>query len=361
MSVSPPPSPLVSYIAPGAPATRRPASGDEPFLRPEVGFTPKWYREALGISFGEAWHTDVAYRRESVLAMRGERCRRFADTQAACDGPLDLLTGVFGACTVAAIYGVPILYTPDNWPNCEHAYLSEEEVTALEPPDLDENGFFQGLMAQVDQIEALEGKVEGYINWQGVLNNAYRLRGEELFTDLIVRPELCSRLFDCVCETMIDAASRLHTRQRESGVQVDFFTVSNCLVNMLSPGQYRDFLLPCDQRIAEAFGCIGIHNCAWNADPYLESYAEVPHVAYIDMGLESDLVRARERFPEARRALMYTPMDLAGKPMDTIRADLERIAVDYGPCDLVLADIEDTTPDERVLEVLELCGELSQA
>jgi len=61
---------LISYIAPAAPAMRRPASGDEPFVRPEMGFTPKWYRAALGIDFGQRWHCDPAYRRETVLAMR---------------------------------------------------------------------------------------------------------------------------------------------------------------------------------------------------------------------------------------------------------------------------------------------------
>jgi len=56
------PDQLVSYIALAAPATRRPTRGDEPFLRPEIGFTPNWYRQAVGIDFGERWHTDFAYR-----------------------------------------------------------------------------------------------------------------------------------------------------------------------------------------------------------------------------------------------------------------------------------------------------------
>ena len=54
---------LVSYIALSAPATRRPGTGDEPFLRPEFGFTPKWYRDAVGVDFGERWHLDPEYRR----------------------------------------------------------------------------------------------------------------------------------------------------------------------------------------------------------------------------------------------------------------------------------------------------------
>src|SRR5574340_1034184 len=103
---------FISYIAPGAPATRRPAPGDEPFLRPEVGFTPRWYREALGIDFGRRWHTEVRYRRETVLAMRHELRRRFPGTRIGGidrpEAPLDLLTGAFGTCTVAAIFGLPI-------------------------------------------------------------------------------------------------------------------------------------------------------------------------------------------------------------------------------------------------------------
>jgi hypothetical protein len=271
------------------------------------------------------------------------------------DSPLDLLTGVFGACSIAALYGIPIIYAADNWPNCEHRYLTDEEVDRLEPPDLNANPHLEALMDQVDEIAASEGTVVGYINWQGVLNNAQRLRGQQLFLDVFDAPVRAEHLFECVCQTMIDAARRLHARQRETGFDVAFFTVSNCLVNMVSPQQYEQLLLPLDQRIAEAFGCIGIHNCAWSATPYLDAYARVPHVAYIDMGLDSDLRRARELFPTARRALMYTPTHVASKPMAEIEADFGQIASEYGPCDLVMADIDAGVPDDRVQAVADRC------
>jgi len=209
----------------------------------------------------------------------------------------------------------------------------------------------------VDWITAHEGRVEGFINFQGVLNNAYRLRGEKLFYDMLDSPQRCRHLFDCICTKMTETAKRLYERQLKSGVKVDFFTVSNCLVNMVSPEQYRDILLPFDSRIAETFGCIGIHNCAWNADPYIADYAGVPHLGYIDMGLDSDLARARRTFTHARRSLMYQPTDLANKSLETIRTDLERVACEYAPCDIVVADIEAGTPDERVLAFLELCSQ----
>ncbi|MDT8301518.1 MAG: uroporphyrinogen decarboxylase family protein [Sedimentisphaerales bacterium] len=354
---------LISYIAPAAPATRRPVTGGEKFLRPEIGFTPNWYRTAIGIDFGRQWHTDPAYRRRTILEMRSELKRRFPETGIGGidqpDRPMDILTGTYGCVSVAAIYGVPAVYAEDNWPNCEHKYLSDNELDHLKPPDLDRNHLFRELMAQVDWIAASEGRIEGYMNWQGVLNNAYRLRGEQLFYDFIDCPKRCRHLFDCVCTTMIEGASRLYKRQMESGVRVNFLTVSNCLVNMISPEQYRDILLPFDCRIAEAFGSIGIHNCAWNADPYIDDYAGVPNVSYIDMGLDSNLARAKKTFTDARRAIVYKPTDLTDKSLETIRIDLENIACEYAPCDVVVGDIDAGTPDERVLAFFELCSKIN--
>ena len=45
---------LITYIAPSASATRQPAIGNEAFLRPEIGFTAKWYHDVLGIDFGDS-------------------------------------------------------------------------------------------------------------------------------------------------------------------------------------------------------------------------------------------------------------------------------------------------------------------
>jgi hypothetical protein len=44
-------------------------------------------------------------------------------------GTLDLLTGLFGACTIASMYGVPIHYDAEQWPASEHFVLSDEEIS----------------------------------------------------------------------------------------------------------------------------------------------------------------------------------------------------------------------------------------
>ncbi len=354
---------LISYIALGAPATRRPVTGSLPFLRPEIGFTPNWFHKSLGIDFGEKYHANPAYRREAILKMREAVDRRFPGTQIGKmddqEGTLDLLTGVNGACSIVAMFGVPIRFANDNWPVSEHVHLSDVEMMNLRPIDPANNPFFQSILDQVEWIAAHEGKVVGFMNWQGVMNNAQRLRGPQLFMDMLIDPEMTRNLLECVCTTMIDSAKALQKKQMESGVSYTFFTVSNCLVNMLSSELYEEFILPFDQRIAEAFETIGIHNCAWNANPYLDKYASIPKLGYIDMGMDSDLNKASELFPDTRRAIMYTPMDLANRPIPEIQKDLEYIALNYGPCDIVAADIEDRTPDGKVRDLIQLCRDIS--
>lgn len=354
---------LISYIAPAAPATRRPATGDEAFFRPEIGFTPSWFRAATGIDFGQKWHCEPSYRRKMLPSMLSEIKRRFGGTGIGGIGnpeiPPDLLTGTYGCVSVAAIYGIPIIYTEDKWPKCERSYLNDNEIDNLEPPNLDKNPFFQELMEQVEWIASNEDRIEGFMNFQGVLNNAFRLRGEKIFYDMVDSPQRCRHLFDCICTTMIDAVKRLHKRQLQSGVNIDFVTVSNCLVNMISPSHYHDFLLPFDQKIAEKFGCIGIHNCSWNANGYIDDYAAIPNLGYIDMGINSNLTRAREVFTGTRRALVYKPTDLANKSLEIIEQDLEKIATMYAPCDIVVGDIEAGTPDERILAFLKVCDQIN--
>jgi len=77
------------------------------------------------------------------------------------------------------------------------------------------------------------------------------------------------------------------------------------------------------------------------------------------MGITSDLKRARRLFPQTRRNILYTSMDLANKSQEQIRNDFERIAAEFAPCDVGLPDVEADVPDSRLLFAMDLCEELS--
>ena len=350
------------YIALGAPPTRTPAEGAESFMRPEVGFNPSWFHKFCGVDFSPRWHTDPDYRLQCHRLMTDEIKRRFPGRnigEANDNKPPDLITGMYGCAVVPAMFGQSIKYFSDKWPAPHAEPLTDEQADSLSPPDLDNDQFFQGILAQLDKIEQLTGTARGYLNWQGVLNIAFRLRGQKILMDLLDAPDRAHHIFDCVTTTIIQGIKKLHERQKKAGVDEKFATISNCVVNMISADHYQEHVLPFDLKIRAEFKTFGIHNCAWVVDPYMDAYATVTNLGYIDMGITSDLKKAKRLFPNTRRNILYTSMDLANKSEDQIRTDFEQIAKDLAPCDVGLPDIEIDVPDERILFAMDLCRQLS--
>jgi hypothetical protein len=221
------------------------------------------------------------------------------------------------------------------------------------------NAFVADLHRQMDMIEKESGRIHGYLNWQGVLNNTFILVGQSIFTDMVERPELAHRFFDFISDLMIRFATMIQTRQTQSGFAVDHLSVSNCTINMVSPRFYREFVFPYDQKIAEHFTRFGVHTCNWNATPYLPDIAQLPKVGYVDMGIETNLPQAKSLFPEARRAVMYSPVKLQDATRGEIENDMRKIRDELAPCDVVMADIQATTPDARVNEFAQICRALT--
>jgi hypothetical protein len=353
---------LRSWIPIAAAARREAADGTEAPLRLVAGFEPRWYHVRCGVEFTERWHTDAEHRRQTLVAMRGELRRAFPHfEQWSRAEPRDTVTiaGCYGVCVIPALFGIPLRYYADRWPDLEPGHhLSDERIERLEARELLSGPFVEKLLAQVDEIAARHGTVHGDLNWQGVLNLGFHLRGQQIFLDMADRPELAERLFSTITDVIIGLAHMVQGRQRRSGFPIDYMCVSNCTVNMVSPAAYGRMLLAHDARIAGAFDRFGVHTCNWSVTPYLNVLRKLPKMGYLDMGIESDLSRARELFPDTRRAVLYTPGKAATGDLAAVREDFERIARDLSPCDVVLADLPWDTPDERVLHLDALAREI---
>lgn len=355
--------PPISYIAPAAPARRRTVAGEVAAVRPEFGFTPRWYAGQMDIDFSSRWHQDPGYRRTTVLQMRRLLRTKFPGCNiGACeeqDHPLDLLTGVYGGCFVPALYGLPIVYDREQWPNNQPDYKSLTELASMSRMAVLDQPVMQDLLEQMEWISREEGTIVGHLNWQGVLNNGQRLLGPELFLDMLANPEPCRSVFNHIYQTMVDAVNVVQGRQKDSGFDIDFFTVSNCSVNLVSPALYQDLLLPFDRQFADSYKSLAIHNCAWNADPYFAQYGKIQNVGYIDMGIESNLDAAKKVFANARRAVMYTPMDFQDKSLDMIKADLRSVADRLAPCDIIFADLDVGVDEHKIKQIFSWCQEMS--
>lgn len=357
---------LKNYIPLGAPATRRPYEGDEPFLRVSLGFCPGWLSARLGSDFGEAWHRDPLRRYESLVKIKRYLHGLFPDVPefaprtvgAGAEADCATLSGVFGIKVIAMFYGQKIQFRPDGWPDSVPGEPMEpRQIASLPPFDLDSSPEMQELERQIDILSENFGTAEGYLNYQGVLNTAFALCGSNIFYEMIDDPGCARAAFDHVADTMLRVAKRVQARQHAAGFDIDLLSVSNCVMNMISPDTYRELLLPCDLMLSKQFPRFGVHTCNWNVTPYLDVLSNIKNMGYLDMGTMSDMRRAREVFPDARRAVLYSPLWIADKSEAEIRADVARIGRELGPCDIVLADVSDKTDEKYVRRFLDIASE----
>ncbi|HUX58537.1 MAG TPA: uroporphyrinogen decarboxylase family protein [Bacteroidales bacterium] len=357
---------LRNHIPISGPATREPFIGDESDLRVSLGFTPHWYNKRLGIEFSEKWHYDPGYRYETLLKMRTHLQDCFPmipyfkiNMQDGAERTCATISGVHGAMLISLIYGLEVVYTKDNWPSANpEKPLTKEQIEKLKPIDVSATPPMKQLIQQMDTIEKNWGQIHGYLNYQGVLNNAFRIRGNKIFTDMFEEPEFVHHLFRHIMETMLNTAKMVQERQRKSGFYINLLSNSNCVMNMLSPDLVEEFVMPYDIIMSKEFERFGIHTCNWNITPYIDALSKIEKIGYIDMGIESDMKKVKAVFPNARRAVMYSPVLLESKSVEDIRVNLQKIYDDIAPCDIVLADVENTTPDSKVIEFLALTEEI---
>lgn len=352
---------LRNFIPVGGPARREPADGTEAYVRPSIGFEPDWYHQRVGIDFRERYHFDPFYRYESLDQMKAELIQRFPRIPNWESSNLSAtISGIYGIYPVAHAYGRELWYRNNDWPELVPTDpMTLDEMARLDHRTALNSGAMDEILRQIEVLHRRFGPVGGYINWQGVLNIAFQLRGQSIFLDMYDEPEIAHHFFDEITRTLIILPQTIQARQRETGFDVDLFAVSNCVMNMISPEQYEEFILPCDTRIAEAFGRFGVHTCEWDVTPYLEVLAKLPKLGYLDMGSQSDMERVRRVFPDARRTVIYSTIKLQESSLETIRSDILRIARAIAPVDIAVPDIQAITTDERVNALIDYCEEAS--
>lgn len=359
---------LRNHIPLAGAATREPCTGDESSLRVSLGFTPRWYNKRLGIDFSKPWHEDPVYRYESLVKIRSHLSSVFPmipyfslDEKEEIHPECATISSVYGILLISMLYGIKPVYTTDNWPDGDpESRPSRESLAALKQFDLENHPVMQGLLNQMDQLEELYGEIRGYLNYQGILNIAMKIRGQELFIDMIDDPEFAHNLFTHIADTIEQTAKIIQARQRRSGFNVNLLSMSNCVMSMISSQMYEEFILPLDKSLSKEFDRFGVHTCNWVADPYLDSLRKIDKMGYLDTGLKSDLPRMREMFPDARRAVLFMPTEIESLPMHELESIVQKVAEEYAPCDLVLADIENTCEDQRITDFIKMTEKYSK-
>ena len=337
------------------------------FLPFEVVFHPDWWHRNYNINFTEDYFFDPKKRVEVELLHRQVMHERFGGdwsdtgqlTPKPVMGPVHLAAGYL----VSAVLGCQLRFVKNSAPEIIPKNMSDEEVLALKVPDITISEPMNKVINLMDQLEDEFGYVEGDINWQGLLNVALDLRGQQFLMDYHLNPPLARRLLDVIYETTINIVNTIKNRTGTSSTSVNRIAHlvnpllnvhSNCSVTMIPVELYNEFHLPYENKLSKELEPYGIHHCGNDMHRFADTYATT-NAVFFDVGWGSDIAACRAALPDAILSLRMDPVLMEQWSVKEVKTELERCLNEAGPLDktaVCCINMGHAVPDENVFAMI---------
>ncbi len=325
-----------------------------------TGFNPSWWMKEYGITFGREFHLDAQVHRDTLIRMNFSLQERFGDLPNFFGGedyknsyPMERR---YGDALIPALFGCEVSFNDaSGHPFAAPLNLEDEEVLNLTVPDLTNHPIIRNLFSECDYSKK---PMVGELGFEGVINIAYKLRGMQLFMDMIDQPDLAHHLFEVVWKTIDTLVNLVRKRQDSSCSRPTYFVNCNCMVNMISGEMYKKHLLEYDFRFNKSFDIFGVHICNWTIDPYLESLSKLSGLAYLDMGADSNIEKVHTLFPDLCPAVFFHPEKFRNFSVQQIKREIAELGKRIGRGYILLSDLEVGTTDDQIKAAYEEAAKL---
>ena len=336
----------------------------------DVMFDASWWHRFYGVCFDERYvRAHPRYRAELEGKMRRALYDRFGSVGlgSASDEPVPVISTQMTPLNylVGEIFGCDTYFSPESTPCTVPMRLTEPELEKFDVGSVMDTPIMQKLAEDMDWLEKEYGRVIGDVNPQGVLNNAMCVADAEIFILFLANARLARRVLAIVTDTMIEVIRFIKERTGTSSIsvtnivdQIDpkLFVTSNCSTTMISPDNYREFLLKCDQALANALPPFGIHHCGDDLENMAPEYRKVKGIEFLEVGWGSDLRFVRELFADVHLNARYSPVMMRTATPEVIDRDVKTLIESGKPLEklsISILGLDDVVPDENVIAFFE--------
>ncbi len=155
----------------------------------------------------------------------------------------------------------------------------------------------------------------------GVITTAQKLVGQDIFISFFEEPEKVHDLLAWIADSYIQLIKKF---SEYGDVEPNSLHIGECSACMVSPDQFREFIVPHTQTIVDAIGTGRLHSCG-NVDHLLEPFSELRNITCVNTGSNTSIARSREIFGSSMR-LETTPIieDLVNCTAEEIAGWTER-------------------------------------
>ena len=191
----------------------------------------------------------------------------------------------YGTGVVPSALGCEIVFPPKQEPAVAGPIVTRpEEISRLVPPDPTRDGLMPRVLRCIDYMRATSDAPVSFTDCQGPLNIALNVVGlERLSIWMYEEPSAVHELMDFCTSVLIDwvQVQKNHAGQpRDAGAFPHFVIlprgrggvwISDDDSTVLSPHLYREFVVPYNSRVFQAFGGGTLHYCG-SATHQLENF-----------------------------------------------------------------------------------------
>jgi hypothetical protein len=223
---------------------------------------------------------------------------------------------------------------------------------------------FRQVSDLTDTLRKKFGYLTGDINWGGILNVAMDLRGESIFSDMMMTPDLVAGYFGGIASVIEHFTSFLLANTGSTSVSVNrgvrhfskpVLLHSECSHTMISKEDYEYHLLPFDIEWSKNRP-FGIHYCGPDPHRMASSFSKIPNLDYLDLGWGGDVKILREHLPDTFFNIRLSPVEMARQTDEEVRETIIRLVRDSenpyltGVCCI---NMDESVPDERITTIFE--------
>ncbi len=340
----------------------------------DIVLHPSWWHRHEGITFDEDFFYHPARRVEAERKMEKalyERWGRFGlgedhDKDLPILGPVHLAAGSLNS----AMLGCQVDYSEGAPPQVVARHLDRPEIS---PEEAFRSPAYKRYEQLCDGLLEKYGYVRGDIGWNGVLNTALDLRGEEFFFDLVDRADEAARFLADIA-TVCDRFSRgVHKLTGTTSISVNrnvrhiarpVHLHSECSHVMISVSVYEQFLAGVDAEWGRQYRPYGIHYCGQDPHRYAEAFAKLPHLDFLDVGWGGDVAVLRKHLPQTFLNVRLSPVEIIKQTPEEIRATVRRLVHESGNpwlTGVCCINMDDQVRDEQITAIFEEVNELRQS
>jgi hypothetical protein len=333
----------------------------------------EFVHEQTGVRFTERYFNEPEYRHEQDILINRKLFDYFSrvwpEHAPGYAVEPSYIVGVGQAFVImATLFGSQIAYSDDFHPDCTANPLAwVTEPDQLRVPDITNTWPISQYLDQYTRLVAKYGRervsLAGFesaaVHWPQLrgltmhspLTTAYKLRGEQLFLDMVDRPELAQRLFTVIRDTYYQIFDRLI---ETAGHQHDVIFFGSCFSSLVSESTWRQWEMPAIVEIVEHYNAkILLHSCG-RSTHILKPLSEMPHLLEVHLGDATDLAKARRLMPELGFFIVPDSVAWARNPAEQTCRSVEAmmVAAASGPLTFQFV-MERGLPPETVRAVVE--------